>query len=69
MSKKKKKIKQSSKKLEFLHHIDDKHEIVYYNKNSFLGNLGARARLQTEYPDYEHRLASQDLIEYLNGED
>ena len=67
MSKKKKK-KQNSK-LEFLHHVDDKHEIVYYNVRSFLGNLGARARLKTLFPDYEYRVASQDLIEYLNGED
>ena len=65
---KKKKRKQNSR-LEFLHYVDDKHEIVYYNTRSFLGNLGARARLKTLFPDYELRIASQDLIEYLNGED
>ena len=64
----KKKSRKRNFKLEFLHHVDEEHEIVYYNRNSFLGNLGARAKLKTLFPDYELRIASQDLIEYLNGE-
>ena len=52
----------------FLHHVDDKHEIVYVYVKSWLGSMGAQAKGKEIWPDYQIRNASQDLVEYLNGE-
>ena len=64
-----KKKKLSSKDVPHLHHVDDKNKIVYVHVGSFLGSMAAHVRGQEIWPDYEIRTSSQDLVEYLNGED
>ena len=52
----------------FLHHVDDKHEIVYVYVRSWLGSMAAQTKGKELWPDYQIRNASQDLVEYLNEE-
>ena len=64
MSKKKK----SKRSFKYLHHVDVEHERVYVHGGSLFGAIAASHSAKKFWPDYDIILASQQLIEDLNGE-
>ena len=70
MSKKKKRNSDGTyDQYPFLHHVDDENKIVYVFYRSWAGSMGAHTLGKKYWPGYEIRGSSQDLVEYLNGED
>ena len=52
-----------------MHHVDETHERVYVHGGGWAASMTAKAAAKQLWPGYEIILASQELVEDLNGED
>ena len=53
----------------FLHYVDDDHNIVYVESRGWASTLAATKQVEQYYPDHKINIVKQEFIEDLNGND